>query len=154
MTTRNAGIRNDRNFIQLLNPQMKKHIIHISLVWLLLSILIIFASYTGNAKLHWIDIPTHFAAGIMITAAMFVISKKDIKKTIILSFLIFIGWEFFEMTIANLSEKEFLINLFAETKFDTTQDIVMDSLGLVLFFLVREKRLKNAKKIDPDFQLY
>ena len=125
---------------------MKKYIIYISLVWLFLSILIVFASYTGNTKLYWIDIPTHFIAGIMITAAMFVTSKKDIKKTIILSFLIFIGWEFFEMTIANLSEKEFLINLFKETKFDTTQDIVMDTLGFILFFLIYKKILRKIKQ--------
>ena len=123
---------------------MKKYIIYILLVWLFLSILIVLASYTGNTKLHWIDIPTHFTAGIMITAAMFVINKKDIKKTIILSFLIFIGWEFFEMTIANLSEGEFLTNLFGETKFDKTQDIIMDTLGLTLFFLVYNRKLKKT----------
>ena len=122
---------------------MKKHIIYISLAWLLLSILIVFASYTGNTKLHWIDIPTHFVAGIIITAVIFTISKKDIKKTIILSFLIFIGWEFFEMTMANLSKGEFFINLFKETRSDTTQDIVMDTLGLVLFFSIYKKRSKK-----------
>ena len=127
---------------------MKKHIIYISLAWLLLSILIVFASYTGSTKLHWIDIPTHFAAGIIITAAIFTISKKNIKKTIILSFLIFIGWEFFEMTVANLSEKEFFINLFKETRFNTTQDVIMDALGLVLFFLVYKRRLKKIKKCE------
>ena len=123
---------------------MKKHIIYISLAWLLLSILIVFASYTGNTKLHWIDIPTHFAAGIIITAVIFAISKKDIKKTIILSFLIFIGWEFFEMTVANLSEGEFFINLFKETRSDTTKDIIMDTSGLVLFFLVYNRELKKT----------
>ena len=123
---------------------MKKHIIYISLAWLLLSILIVFASYTESTKLYWIDIPTHFAAGIIITAAIFTISKKNIKKTIILSFLIFIGWEFFEMTVANLSEGEFFTNLFKETRFNTTQDIVMDALGLVLFFSIYKKRSKKT----------
>ena len=129
---------------------MKKHIIYILLVWLVLSIFIVFTSYTGNTKLHWIDIPTHFAAGIIIAAAMFVISKKDIKKTVILSFLIFIGWEFFEITVANLSEKEFFINLFRETKLNTTQDIIMDALGLVLFFSIYKKRSKKIKEYETN----
>lgn len=129
---------------------MKKHIIYISLVWLVLSILIVFTSYTGNTKLHWIDIPTHFVAGIIITAAIFTISKKNIKKTIILSFLIFIGWEFFEITVANLSEKEFFINLFKETRFNTTQDIIMDTLGLALFFSVYKKRLRRVENEEYE----
>ncbi|MEA2097463.1 MAG: hypothetical protein U9P70_00045 [Patescibacteria group bacterium] len=125
---------------------MKKYIIHILLVWLFLSIFITFAAYTGNTKLHWIDVPTHFVAGIIITAIIFTICKNNFKKTIALSFLIFISWEFFEITIANLSEREFLINLFKETKFDITQDIIMDTLGLALFFSVYKKRSAKIKK--------
>ena len=127
---------------------MKKHIIYASLVWLFLSMLIIFAFYTGNTKLHWIDIPTHFIAGIMITAVMFMGSKKNVRQTIILSFFVFISWEFFEITIATLSEREFLINLFSETKSNIIQDIAMDTLGLASFFLVYKKRLKRVKEYE------
>ena len=125
---------------------MKKHIIYISFLWLLLSLLTIFAFYTGNTKLHWIDIPTHFAAGIMITAVIFMASRKNVKKTIILSFFVFIAWEFFEITTAALSEREFLINLFSETRSNMLQDIVMDTFGLASFFLVYKKRLERVKE--------
>ena len=124
---------------------MKKYILCISLIWLLLSVLIIFAFYIGNTKLHWIDIPTHFIAGIMITAVMFMASKRNVRKTIILSFLVFIGWEFFEITTSNLSEKEFIINLFSETRSNMIQDIIIDTFGLASFFLVYKKRLKRAR---------
>ena len=124
---------------------MKKYILCISLIWLLLSVLIIFAFYIGNTKLHWIDIPTHNIAGIKITAVMFMASKRNVRKTIILSFLVFIGWEFFEITTSNLSEKEFIINLFSETRSNMIQDIIIDTFGLASFFLVYKKRLKRAR---------
>ena len=125
---------------------MKKYILYTSSIWLLLSMLIVFAFYTGNTKLHWIDIPTHFIAGIMITAIIFTASKRNVRKTIILSFLIFIGWELFEITASNLSEKEFIIDLFNETRSNMIQDIVMDTFGLASFFLVYKKRLKEVKE--------
>jgi hypothetical protein len=125
---------------------MKKYIIYISLVWLLLSLLIIFAFYTGNTKLHWIDIPTHFIAGIMITAIMFMASKKNVRKTVILSFLIFIGWEFFEITISTLSGKKFLIDLFSETRSNIIQDVIMDTFGLITFFLIYKKGSNRVKE--------
>ena len=125
---------------------MKKHIICVALIWLLLSVLIIFAFYTENEKLYWADIPTHFVAGIMITGAMFMASKKNIKKTIILSFFIFIAWEFFEIIVATISEREFVINIFSESKSNRIQDVFMDTLGLALFFLVYKKRSKKIKE--------
>ena len=124
---------------------MKKHIVYISLIWLLLSVLIIFAFYTENEKLYWADIPTHFVAGIMITGAMFIASKENIKKTIILSFFIFIAWEFFEITAAAMSKKEFVINIFSESKSNRIQDVFMDTLGLALFFLVYKKYRSKHK---------
>ncbi|MCK5084900.1 MAG: hypothetical protein KAQ64_04575 [Candidatus Pacebacteria bacterium] len=129
---------------------MKKYIFYASSVWLLLSIFIIFAFYTGNTKLYWIDVPTHFVAGIMIGAVMFLASKRNIRKTIIFSFLVFIGWEFFEIIASSLSEKEFIINIFSEQKSNRIQDIIMDTLGLALFFLVYKKRLKRVKEYEMN----
>ncbi|NOQ68284.1 hypothetical protein GQ568_02485 [Patescibacteria group bacterium] len=124
---------------------MKKYIFYTSSVWLLLSILIIFAFYTGNTNLHWVDIPTHFMAGIMITAIMFTASKRNVRKTIILSFLVFIGWEFFEITASNMSEREFIIDLFSESRSNIIQDIIMDTFGLGSFFLIYKKYHSKRK---------
>ena len=54
------------------------------------------------------------------------------------------------MTVANLSEGEFFTNLFKETRFNTTQDIVMDALGLVLFFSIYKKRSKKIKEYETN----
>ena len=124
---------------------MKKYILYTSSIWFLLSLLIIFAFYTGNTNLHWVDIPTHFMAGIMITAIMFTASKRNVRKTIILSFLVFIGWEFFEITASNLSEREFIIDLFSESRSNIIQDIIMDTFGLASFFLIYKKYHSKRK---------
>jgi hypothetical protein len=89
-------------------------------------------------------------AGIMITAIMFTASKRNVRKTIILSFLVFIGWEFFEITASNLSEREFIINLFNEAKSNRIQDIVMDTFGLASFFLIYKKKLKKVKECETE----
>lgn len=118
---------------------MKKYTIQISLVWIILCIFTILIYQTGSDNFKWIDIPTHFSAGIMIGAILFTISKQNIKKTVLLSFFIFIVWEFFEITAAASSEKEFIINIFSEPTSNRIQDILMDFLGLASFFLIYKK---------------
>ena len=115
---------------------MKKYTIYISLVWFVLCLITILVFYKDLDYLRWIDIPTHFVAGIMLGAISFIISRKNIKKTIILSFFIFIAWEFFEIAAAATSEKEFFINIFSEPKSNRIQDVFVDTLGLCSFFLI------------------
>ena len=124
---------------------MKKYTIYISLIWLVLSVLTVFIYYIDITDFKWIDVPTHFAAGIMIGAVMFIASKKNLKKTIILSFFVFIAWEFFEITIAAMSEKEFMINIFSEPISNRIQDVFVDALGLASFFLVYKKYRSKHK---------
>ena len=124
---------------------MKKYTIYISLIWLVLSVFTIFIYYIDIPNFKWIDVPTHFAAGIMIGAIMFIASKKNVKKTIILSFFVFIAWEFFEITAATMSEKEFMINIFSEPRSNRIQDVFVDALGLASFFLVYKKYRSKRK---------
>ena len=130
---------------------MKKYTIYISSVWLLLSLFTIFIYYTNAINFKWIDIPTHFVAGIMLGAIFFILSKKNVQKTIILSFLVFLAWEFFEILAAASSEREFIINLFSEPKSNRIQDVIVDTLGLACFFLIYGKyRIKSKAIYVPE----
>ncbi|MCK5490296.1 MAG: hypothetical protein KAI67_00465, partial [Candidatus Pacebacteria bacterium] len=76
---------------------MKKILKHIKIInknnvllplvaWFVLSLITILVFYKDLYYLMWIDIPTHFIAGIMLGAISFIISKKNFQRTIILSF--------------------------------------------------------------------
>ena len=123
----------------------KKSILLPILVWLGLCLITIIVFDKDLHYLRWIDIPTHFAAGIMLGAISFAISKKNIRKTIILSFIIFIAWEFFEITMAITSEREFFINIFSEPRSNRIQDIFFDTLGLIFFLLFYKKYYLKRK---------
>ena len=124
---------------------MKKYTIYIALVWFALCLVTILVFYKDLDYLRWIDIPTHFVAGIMLGAMSFIISKKNVRKTIILSFFIFIAWEFFEIAAAMTSEKEFVINIFSEPRSNRIQDVFVDTLGLCSFFLIYRKYQSKQK---------
>jgi len=129
----------------------KKSILLPLLVWIVLCLITIFVFYQDLAYMRWIDIPTHFVAGIMLGAISFIISKKNFQKTIILSFIIFIAWEFFEIVAAATSEKEFVINIFSESKSNRIQDIFFDTLGLISFFLIYKRYgLKRKTEYLPE----
>ena len=138
---------------------MKKILKHIKIInnnnvllplvaWFVLSLITILVFYKDLYYLMWIDIPTHFIAGIMLGAISFIISKKNFQRTIILSFIIFIAWEFFEIAVAATSEKEFVINIFSEPMSNRIQDVIFDTSGLACFFLIyiskKSKRIKEA----------
>ena len=101
--------------------------------------IIVFAFYTGNMKLGWIDIPTHFAAGLFI-ALLISGTKREtsLKKVFILSFLVFLSWELFEISASTFSHNEFIINLFKETAENRVQDMIMDILGFLGFILIKK----------------
>ncbi|MBW6441237.1 hypothetical protein K0B03_04415 [Patescibacteria group bacterium] len=124
------------------------------LAWLILCFVTVLVFYKDLHYLRWIDIPTHFAAGVMLATISFIISKRNIKKAIFLSFLIFIAWEFFEIAAAATSKREFVINIFEETKLNRIQDVLMDTLGLVSFFFVYNKyRLKRVTEYISETKI-
>jgi len=132
----------------------KKSILLPLLIWIVLCSITILVFYQDLTYLKWIDIPTHFVAGIMIGSISFIISKKNFQKTIIISFIIFIAWEFFEITMAAISEREFIINIFSEPKSNRIQDIFFDTLGLISFFLIYKRyglKRKDESISEIDF---
>ena len=128
-----------KKIIKHIKIAKKKSVLLPIIVWFILCLVTILVFYKDLNYLAWIDIPTHFVAGIMLGAISFAVSKKNFKKTIILSFLIFIAWEFFEITTVAISEREFIIKIFREPMSDRIQDIIADALGLAFFFLIYKK---------------
>ncbi|MCK4891796.1 MAG: hypothetical protein KAS78_03960 [Candidatus Pacebacteria bacterium] len=134
-----------KKILDYINIIKKKSILLPFVIWLVLCLITILVFYKDLYYLMWIDIPTHFMAGIVIGAVLFTASKKNVKKTVIISFSIFIAWEFFEIIAASISEIEFLINIFSESMSDQIQDVVVDALGLAFFFLIYKKYYSKRK---------
>ncbi len=102
---------------------------NIILLFLFLSSLTI-ASHSFNlSTAGWIDIPTHFAGGMVLAAFL---PKETLKKKPLLSLsiiaIIGFGWEFVEIAMA---KKEVFISLFQETKMDKTGDLIVGLAGFV-----------------------
>ena len=117
------------------------HKFNIVLVFLFFSALTI-ASHSFNLNMaNWIDIPAHFAGGMVIAAFL---PKETFKRKTLLSLLaiatIGIGWEFVEIAMA---KREIFLNLFQETRMDKTGDLI---IGLAGFLFVYGKA--NVKKSD------
>ncbi len=118
--------------------KIKKETIAIPLLWLALAIFTFFVYYTGNNNFRWIDIPTHLAGGILV--ALIVNGKGsavNLKKTFILSLLVFLSWELFEITTSTVSHREIIVNIFQETAGNKTQDVAMGILGFLSFVAIR-----------------
>lgn len=119
---------------------INRKMVIVFLIWLLLAIFTVFIYYTGNTELKWIDIPTHIAAGILIAATIFKIKTSDSKKALTLAFLPFLGWEFFEIGASTISQNEFIIELFKETPPNRLQDLVMNTVGFLIFLIATNKK--------------
>lgn len=119
-------------------PKIKKGTIAIPFLWLALAIFTFFVYYTGNNSFKWIDIPTHLAGGVLVAL---VVSGKgsavNLKKTFILSLLVFLSWELFEIITSTISHREFVVNIFQETAKNKTRDVAMGILGFLGFVVIR-----------------
>ena len=118
--------------------KIKLGIILIPLLWLALSVFTFFVFYTGNDNFRWIDIPTHLAGGMLV--ALIINGKGSItnlKKTFILSFLVLLSWELFEIITSTVSHREFIVDIFQETAKNKTQDVAMGIIGFLSFVAIR-----------------
>ena len=121
------------------------HRFNIVLVFLFLSALTV-ASHSFNLNMaNWIDIPTHFAGGMVIATFL---PKETFKRKTLLSLLVIatigIGWEFVEIAMA---KREIFTALFQETKMDKTGDLI---IGLAGFVFVYGKKNSPLKKHTPS----
>lgn len=118
--------------------KIKKGTIAIPLLWLALAIFTFFAYYTGNNNFKWIDIPTHLAGGILV--ALIVNGKGsavNLKKTFVLSLLVFLSWELFEIITSTVSRREFVVDIFQETAKNKTQDVAIGIIGFLVFMVIK-----------------
>jgi len=113
----------------------------IILLFLFLSSLTI-ASHSFNlSTAGWIDIPTHFAGGMVVAAFL---SKETVRKNPLFSLSVIaaigFGWEFVEIAIA---KKEIFATLFQETRMDKTGDLIVGLAGFVFAFGRTDAKNKN-----------
>ncbi|HEY4489458.1 MAG TPA: hypothetical protein VJA87_03175 [Candidatus Paceibacterota bacterium] len=107
------------------------------LVWLLAALVLasLLAGVHLYALLHywywyfpWLDVPVHFLGGAFMATAVVGVLKNFRPKTFLLIVVAgAVGWEFFELLINVEREKNFL--------FDTSLDLLMDVLGIVLAYV-------------------
>lgn len=64
-------------------------------------------------------------------------SVANLKKTFVLSLLVLLSWELFEIITSTVSHKEFVVDIFQETAKNKTQDVAMGILGFLGFVLTR-----------------
>jgi len=117
-----------------------KQTLLIPIFWLILSIFTVYIYYNGSSSFIWIDIPTHFMGGMLV--ALIINGKNkitDFNKLFILSLLVFILWEFFEITMATIIPNQFVIDIFSEIPTNRLQDIILDIFGLIFFVLIYKK---------------
>ncbi len=126
----------------------KKKIIFSFIIWFFLTLALIFVHYTGNTELRWIDMPTHFVAGFLIASLISGTKEKvALKKIFVLSFLVFLGWELFEISASVFfHHNELIINMSKETLLNGTRDVVMDASGLAFFFLIYKTKTAKIMK--------
>ena len=88
------------------------------------------------------DIIPHFLGGATLSVLFFSFLKIPAKKSFYLAGLIFIGWEFFEISLIfiglNLGGAfgDYLIKAGYEPLWNRIQDIFMDFLGFFVYFRV------------------
>jgi hypothetical protein len=111
----------------------------IPFLWIAFSILTFFVFYTENNNLKWIDIPTHLAGGMLV--ALIINGKgpvTNLKKTFILSFLVLLSWELFEIIASTISHRELIVDIFKETVGNKTRDVAMGIIGFLGFAAIRK----------------
>lgn len=119
-------------------PKIKIGTIIIPLLWLALAIFTFFVYYTGNNSFRWIDIPTHLAGGMLV--ALIVNGRgsvANLKKTFVLSLLVLLSWELFEIITSTVSHREFIVDIFQETVKNQTRDMAMGIIGILSFAIIR-----------------
>lgn len=111
------------------------------LIWLFFCILTVFAFYFQIRLLSNIDVPTHIGAGLVIAAFIFTTIKvKNGKEALLLAFVPFLVWEGIEIIISTHTNSPFLFRLFYETPENKLQDVVMDTLGFLVFLKLTGRR--------------
>jgi len=118
--------------------KIRKGTIIIPLLWLALAVFTFFVYYMGNNNFKWIDIPTHLAGGMLV--ALIVNGKGsavDLKKTFVLSLLVLLSWELFEIITSTVSRREFIVDIFQETAKNKTRDVAMGIIGFLSFVAIR-----------------
>ena len=86
----------------------------------------------------WFDLPVHFLGGLTIailTIAFLMRRRVGVYVGVLLA--IFIGWEVFEVLIGSPQEANYF--------FDTSLDILMDTLGAVLAYVVARFTIWRSK---------
>lgn len=106
----------------------------IIIIWLILCAATAIAFYFDISELRWIDIPTHFAGGLMVA---FLLNGKEktpnLKKIFLLSLIVFLLWELFELSASTFAENEYIVSVFKETEKNRVQDVMMGILGFITF---------------------
>ena len=108
------------------------------LAWLLAAL--VFASLLAGVHLYalphywywyfpWLDVPVHFLGGLFMATAVVGVLKDFKPRTFFLIVIAgAVGWELFELLINAERERNFI--------FDTSLDLLMDTLGIVLAYIV------------------
>jgi uncharacterized membrane protein len=111
------------------------------LFWLFFALLTLLAFYFQIRALSDVDVPTHLGAGLVIAAFIFsTVKVKSGREALLLAFVPFVLWELIEMLIAGTTHDPFLYRLFQETRGNHLQDVVMDTLGFLVFMKLSGRR--------------
>ena len=89
--------------------------------------------------------PTHIVAGIMIAAFIFKAKTDDTKKAFLFALVPFLGWEFFEIGAVLISQNPFIVDIFREPFANRVQDLLMDSIGFLIFIIIRKKNIEMKR---------
>lgn len=80
-------------------------------------------------RFEWFDLPMHFLGGAM-TASLLVALLMHFRPRLFIlgAVVVFIGWEIFEYALGFPKESNYV--------FDTSLDILMDTLGAVVIYTI------------------
>jgi len=85
-------------------------------------------------KYVWFDLPMHFLGGLALgVLAVGIINTRNVRYFILFLLLAFVGWEVFEYVFGVPRE--------ANYAFDTSIDIVMDTLGALVAYTVAARTI-------------
>ncbi len=131
------------NILPRINPErlQRPSLRALFLVWLTFSVITTFTFYYQIDALSFIDVPTHIGAGLVITAFIYsTIKVKNSRQALCLALIPFIVWELIEIGISSHVDPGFINRLFTETRGNMTQDVVMDTLGFLVFTVMTGKK--------------
>ena len=114
------------------------------LLFLFLSLLTVVSCFFDLAVANWIDIPTHFAGGIVVAAFLpkEIFKKKPLFSIFVIAAIGF-GWEFIEIATA---KKEIFTTLFQETRTDKAGDLIVGLTGFIFAYDKTDRNNKNKKQ--------